>query len=66
MKILRNLRSYPPAFFRDEEGSAVLEVVIVIAVLLAVAVLFNNQLRGFADKLFTSVFAESNVFSVLK
>ncbi len=49
----------------DEKGSAVLEVVIVIAVVLAVALIFNSELRAFANSLFTSVFDDSSVLEVI-
>ena len=60
------LRRAAEDFLHDEEGSQVLEVVVVIAVVLAVAVIFNAQLRDFADRLFRSVFADNNVFTILQ
>ena len=38
------------------EGSVVLEVVIVIAIVLAVALIFNDEIKSFADQLFSRAF----------
>lgn len=51
--------------FQEEKGSQVLEIVIVIAVLLAVALVFNKELKAFADKLFGVVFSDENIFSII-
>lgn len=53
------------ALARDEKGSVVLEAVIVIAVVLAIALIFNTQIKAFADKLFTAVFSDNNIFSFI-
>lgn len=67
MKYLQSLKKESFGnFLKDESGSAVLEVVIVIGVVLAVALIFNSQLRDFADKLFNTVFSDSNVFNALR
>lgn len=50
----------------DEEGSAILEAVIVIAVVIAIALLFNTQIREFAQKLFTSVFQNNSLLQELR
>ncbi len=46
---------------KDEHGASTLEVVIVIAVLLAIALIFNTQIREFANQLFDKVFNDSNI-----
>lgn len=47
----------------EEEAAATLEIVIIIAVLLAIALLFNKELRAFAKTLFDKIFNEENVLS---
>ncbi len=59
------IRRVVRGFINDERGSAVLEVVIVIAVILAVALIFNTQLRAFANSLFSSVFQDSSIMEVI-
>lgn len=49
----------------DQSGSAVLEVVVVIAVVLAIALLFNTQLQAYAQRLFSHVFNDNSVFEIL-
>ncbi len=61
----RSLKTLIRDSIMEERGSAVLEVVIVIAVIMAVALLFNSELRSFAGSLFTSVFNDSSVLDVI-
>ncbi len=63
MKLLQKLKA--STFIKEEKGSQVLEIVIVIAVLLAVALLFNQELKAFANQLFGTVFSDSSIFEVL-
>lgn len=49
----------------DRRGMGTLEVVIIIAALLALAILFNKQIRGFADQAFKLVFDDSSIVDVL-
>lgn len=51
---------------RKENGSAVIEVVIVIAVIIAVALIFNKTLREYANSLIQVVFGERGFFDSLK
>lgn len=51
---------------KKESGSAVIEVVIVIAVLIAVALIFNKTLREYANSLIQVVFGERGFFDSLK
>lgn len=53
------------AWLLDQRGLGTLEIVILIAVLLAVALLFNDQIRQFADKLFKAVFNDGKVIQKL-
>ncbi|HHX37674.1 MAG TPA: hypothetical protein GX717_06815 [Clostridiaceae bacterium] len=46
---------------RDQAGLGTLEVVVLIAILLAIALIFNENIRSFANKLFTSVFNDGRV-----
>lgn len=48
---------------QDERAAATLEIVIIIAVLLAIALIFNTQLRQFAQSLFDKVFDDQNVLN---
>ena len=49
-----------------EAGSAAIEVVIVIAVIIAVALIFNKTLREYANSLIQVVFGERSFFDSLK
>lgn len=44
---------------KNQEGGATLEVVIITAVLIALALLFNEQIRNFANQIFQTVFNQS-------
>ncbi|WEG34901.1 hypothetical protein PYS61_04920 [Amygdalobacter indicium] len=50
----------------SEQGSVVLEVVIVIAVIIAVALIFNKTLKEYANSLINVVFGERSFFDSLK
>lgn len=50
-----------PSLYYDENGAATLEIVIIIAVLIAIALIFNTQLRNFATSLFNKVFDDNSV-----
>lgn len=65
MHISRRTRSqlWKPGLLEDRSGASTLEVVVVIAVLLAIALLFNTQIRSFAQSLFSKVFNDSEVLS---
>lgn len=54
------------SFAKEESGSAVLETVIVIAVIIAIAILFNTQLRAYAEKLINAVFSDASVLELVK
>lgn len=45
----------------SEKGLGTLEVVILIAVLIAIALIFNDSIRSFAQKLFKFVFDDGKV-----
>ncbi|MDI9498567.1 MAG: Flp1 family type IVb pilin [Bacillota bacterium] len=49
----------------DVRAMGTLEVVIIIAALLALAILFNTQIRAFADRAFQLVFNDSRIVDVL-
>lgn len=51
---------------RKEAASVVLEVVIVIAVIIAVALIFNKGLRDYANSLIDVVFGERGFFDSLR
>ncbi len=56
---------YYSNLFRSEKGSVVLEVVIVIAIILALALIFNEQITSFATGLFNRIFDISKLDNVL-
>ena len=45
----------------NTHGLGTLEVVVLIAILLAIALIFNENIRSFANKLFTTVFNDGRV-----
>ena len=51
---------------RNVEGSAVIETVIVLAVIVAIALIFNQQIRDFASRLFDMVFNDNSILDALK
>lgn len=56
---------YYSSVLRNEKGSVVLEVVIVIAIVLALALIFNEQITNFATGLFNRIFDISKLDNVL-
>ncbi|NLJ94322.1 MAG: hypothetical protein GX326_02330 [Clostridiaceae bacterium] len=49
---------------KDESGLGTLEIVLIIAVLIAVALIFRQQLTSFANSLIQKVFDHSVIDSV--
>lgn len=45
-------------FFRDEEGMGTVELVLIIAALVAVAILFRNAIMGFINDALGNVFGD--------
>ncbi|MDI9468742.1 MAG: Flp1 family type IVb pilin [Bacillota bacterium] len=64
-KKLREKQQRRPGLVKDERGMGTLEVVIIIAALLALAILFNTQIRAFADRAFQLVFNDNRIVDVL-
>lgn len=48
-------------FYSEEEGMGTVEIVMIIAALMCIALLFRKQIVGFADKLMKKVFDSSFV-----
>ena len=48
-------------FFTEEDGMGVIEIVIIIAVLVGLALLFRTQIGNFASNLMQKVFTTDNV-----
>ena len=46
-----------------EPAMGTLEVVVITGILLAIALIFNKEIRAFADKLFSAIFSDSNVIN---
>ena len=47
-------------FFREEDGMETIEVVVIIAVLVTIALVFRNSITGFVGKLTENLFSENN------
>lgn len=65
-KAIKSCNTKLQSLTRKENASAVIEVVIVIAVLIAVALIFNKTLREYANSLIQVVFGERGFFESLK
>lgn len=65
-KAIKSYNTKLQSLTRKENASAVIEVVIVIAVLIAVALIFNKTLREYANSLIQVVFGERGFFESLK
>lgn len=46
-------------FLKEEDGISTVEIVIIIAVLVAVAIIFRNQIIAFVTKLMSNIFGNS-------
>ena len=46
---------------KSKKGMGTVEVVIIIAILVALALIFRSTLMGFAENIMSSVFNDSNV-----
>ncbi|NLD48540.1 MAG: hypothetical protein GX660_15350 [Clostridiaceae bacterium] len=46
-------------FIKEEDGISTVEIVIIIAVLVAVAIIFRNQIIAFVTKLMNNIFGDS-------
>lgn len=55
----------PHGFTRRKKGISTLEVVIIIAVLLSVALLFREALTSYASRLINSVFGNQSIIADL-
>lgn len=54
------MKEYAKEFWEDEEGMGTVELVLIIAALIAVALLFKKQLTLFATNLMNNVFKINN------
>lgn len=62
-KLKPQMRQHLRMLRRREEGFGTIEVVIIIAVMLAVAFLFRTQISRFASRLIDRVFSDSIIDS---
>lgn len=46
-------------FLRDEEGMGTVELVLIIAALVSIAIIFRNQIIGFVRNTLTDVFGKA-------
>ena len=51
---------------RDRRAVGTLEMVILTACLIGLALIFNQQIRGFADRVFANVFDADNVLGQIQ
>lgn len=51
-------------FYEEEDGMGTVEIVMIIAALMCVALLFRKQVMLFADKIMKTVFKEDTVKDV--
>ena len=49
------------SFIKEEDGMGVIEIVIIIAVLIGLALLFQNRIMDFAKKLIDKIFNPDNI-----
>lgn len=47
-------------FLREEDGMETIEVVVIIAVLVTIALVFRNSITGFVGNLTENLFSENN------
>ena len=51
-------------FLQEEDGMGVVEVILIIAVLIAVVIIFKDKIKAFVESIFTKTETKSNgVFS---
>ncbi|MCX7921653.1 MAG: hypothetical protein N3B21_06520 [Clostridia bacterium] len=53
LKLIKN-------FFKEEDGLGTVEIVIIIAVLVGVALLFRNRLIGFVNDMIDKIFPDTD------
>ncbi|NJP40050.1 hypothetical protein HCH52_03155 [Oscillospiraceae bacterium HV4-5-C5C] len=53
----------PPRQLQDDHGMGTLEIVILIAALLALALIFNRQIQSFATSIFQKVFNGGSILN---
>lgn len=51
-------------FYKEEEGMGVVEIVMIIAALMCIALLFRQQIFDFADKIMKRVFKVETIKDV--
>ncbi len=49
-------------FITNEDGLGTIEIVVITAILLSVALLFKEQITGFAEDLMESVFGDASKY----
>ena len=54
------MKEYVKEFWEDEEGMGVVELVLIIAALVSVALLFSGRLKEFVGNLMDTVFGTDN------
>jgi len=60
--MIRKLRQRAVAFWKDESGMGVVEVILIILVLVGLALIFKNQITSIANGIFNSITNQVNSF----
>ena len=62
---MKKKKNYTGKSFRQQKGMGTVEVVIIIAILVALALVFRVALSGYANRIMTHVFDDSQVIGAL-
>jgi len=53
------MHEYVKGFISDEEGLGTVEIVIIVAVLVGLALIFRNQIYSFVNQIFDRIFKDA-------
>lgn len=62
---MKRKKIYKKESLRDQKGMGTVEVVIIIAILVALALVFRAALSGYANRIMTHVFDDGQVIGAL-
>lgn len=58
------MKEFWKRFWKEEDGMETIEVVVIIAVLIAIALIFRKAIVGFVQKLVDQLFSDGNVGTI--
>lgn len=58
------MKEFWKRFWKEEDGMETIEVVVIIAVLIAIALIFRKAIVGFVQKLVGQLFSDGNVGTI--